>query len=244
MPTVYWLEDLSLDLADEKCLSRGKWLTDNVINAAQKLLQKAYPHVESLQSTTLGEVLAFKPVSSEFVQVLNISHSHWVTISNIGCQYGCVKIYDSLPNCDVPTRTKEQIAALLFYQQKDITIEFPTMQVQHGSADCGLFALAFATTLCAGDNPAHVNYTQHLLHAHLYECFIQKSISPFPEAARRKKLLEPRGQVTYEVFCVCRLPEDGQMVQCSKCMEWYHRHCINAPEDIWNIDVVWHCCSC
>ena len=27
-PTVYWLEDLSLDLADEKCLSRGKWLTD------------------------------------------------------------------------------------------------------------------------------------------------------------------------------------------------------------------------
>ena len=34
------------------------------------------------------------------------------------------------------------------------------------------------------------------------------------------------------------------MVQCSKCMEWYHRHCINAPADIWNNDVVWHCCSC
>ena len=28
-PTVYWLEDLSLDLADKKCLSCGKWLTDN-----------------------------------------------------------------------------------------------------------------------------------------------------------------------------------------------------------------------
>ena len=35
------------------------------------------------------------------------------------------------------------------------------MQVQRGSADCRLFALAFATILCAGDNPAHVNYTQH-----------------------------------------------------------------------------------
>ena len=133
---------------------------------------------------------------------MQVSHSHWVTVSNIGCQSGCVKIYDSLPNCDVPTCTKEQIAALLIHQQKDITIEFPTMQVQSGSADCGLFALAFATTLCAGNNPAHVNYTQHLLRAHLYECFIQNSISPFPEAARRKKLLEPRGQVTYEYF-VC-----------------------------------------
>ena len=105
-------------------------------------------------------------------------------------------------NCDVPTRTKEQIVALLFHQQKDITIEFPTMQVQRGSADCGLFALAFATTLCAGDNPAHVNYTQHLLRA-CSPLLIKNSISPFPEAARRKKLLEPRGQVTYEVFCVC-----------------------------------------
>ena len=130
-----------------------------------------------------------------------------MTVSNIGCQSGCVKIYDSLPNCDVPTRTKEQIAALLFHQQNDITIEFPKMQVQRGSADGGLFALAFATTLCAGDNPVHVNYTQRLLRAHLYECFIKNSISPFPEAARRKKLLEPRGQVTYEVFCVCRLLE-------------------------------------
>ena len=39
----------------------------------EEVCSHAYPHVESLQSTTLGEVLAFEPVSSEFVQVLNAS---------------------------------------------------------------------------------------------------------------------------------------------------------------------------
>ena len=46
---------------------------------------------------------------SEFVQVLNISRSHWVTVSNIGCQSGCVMIYDSLPNCDVPTALRSRL---------------------------------------------------------------------------------------------------------------------------------------
>ena len=52
------------------------------------------------------------------------------------------------------------------------------------------------------NNPAHVNYMQHLLRDHLYECFIQNSISPFPEAARRKKLLEPRTKSLTKYF-VC-----------------------------------------
>ena len=80
----YWLEDLSLYEADEKYLSDGKWLTDNVIDAAQALLKKAYPYIRGLQSVALGETLAFLIQSGEFVQVLNVSGCHWIVVSNIG----------------------------------------------------------------------------------------------------------------------------------------------------------------
>ena len=44
---------------------------------------------------------------------------------------------------------------------------------------------------CAGDNPAHVNY---MLRTHLYECFIQKSISPSsPRGSKEKEALGAPG---------------------------------------------------
>ena len=39
---------------DKKCLEGGNWLTDRVIDAAQKLLQQAHPYAGSLQSSILG----------------------------------------------------------------------------------------------------------------------------------------------------------------------------------------------
>ena len=46
--------------------------------------------------------------------ILNVSNNHWVTTSNIGCKAGTVNVFDSIPNNSVSSRTKEQIAAILF----------------------------------------------------------------------------------------------------------------------------------
>ena len=46
-------------MEDNKCLEGGDCLTDRIIDAAQKLLQKTHPYVGSLQSSILGETLAF-----------------------------------------------------------------------------------------------------------------------------------------------------------------------------------------
>ena len=40
-------------------------------------------------------------------------------------------------------------------------INFPSIQIQHGGNDCGLFALAFATSLCYGKSPSQVIFIQH-----------------------------------------------------------------------------------
>ena len=80
-PTDYWIKDLKLLPGDKECLSRGKWLTDSLINAVQSLLRNQYPHIGGLQSTSLGETLSFETQRKEFAQVLNIGGYHWVTIS-------------------------------------------------------------------------------------------------------------------------------------------------------------------
>ena len=132
-------------------------------------------------------------MSSEFVQVLNISRSHWVTVSNIGCQSGCVKIYDSLPNCDVPTHTKEQIAALrrkisrLNFQQCKFSVDLLIV-------GCFLWHLP-QHARCAGDNPTHVNYTQLAAFASCspLRMFYSKLHFTFPRGNKEKEALGAPG---------------------------------------------------
>ena len=101
-------------------------------------------------------------------------------MSSIGYAHGHIPVFDSLPSGDVPTRTKEQIAAMLFTSNNQIILQFPNVQVQRGSADCGLFAIASAMPLCAGEDPCSTNYIQHDLRHHLVTCFEENRMSLFP----------------------------------------------------------------
>ena len=126
----------------------------------------------------------------EFVQVLNVAGNHWITVSNMWCQPGEVNIYDSIRSRVVSTRTRDQIAAILFSQRQKITLTISAVQEQRGSSDCGLFALAYATSLCSGEHPAQVNYVQHMFRNHLLTCLQRRQITPFPSTTRPRKLLK------------------------------------------------------
>ena len=76
----------------------------------------AYPHTGGLQPPILRETLGFAIKKGEFVQVINVHHCHWITVSTIGCPKGQVNVYDSLLCVDVSSRTKEEIAAICFVQ--------------------------------------------------------------------------------------------------------------------------------
>ena len=115
--TEYWLKDLLLYPFEKNSLSQGNWLTDSVINAAQTLLKQQFPHVGGLLEAVLADTLGFEIQRGEFVQILKVRRSYWITISNIGCQDGVVNVYDSMPNCDIPRRTKEQIAVILLWKK-------------------------------------------------------------------------------------------------------------------------------
>ena len=127
------------------------WLDDRAMDHAQALLKAKYPNVNGLYDTTSLALLSTLPEPAQgFVQILNVSANHWVTVSDIGCQGGSVNIFDSLGH----TRTEffiEQVTGLLAFPGKSVRLQWPDIQQQAGGSDCGLFAIANSFALCSGE---------------------------------------------------------------------------------------------
>ena len=125
-----WLADLNLHQSDkEVLLSPTAWLTDSIINAAQRLLGKQFPHLPGLQDVSLGLTMSFNIQTGEFLQILHTSQDHWLTVSTIGVQHPKVKVFDSLYH-SVPALAKAQIASLLCTEQSNIEVHIIDVQTQ------------------------------------------------------------------------------------------------------------------
>lgn len=74
----WWNEDLNLYNVDYEVLTYGKELNDNLINAAQVLLDAQFPNIEGFQNTVWGHHLDFKPVTfgKPSVQILHTGMLH------------------------------------------------------------------------------------------------------------------------------------------------------------------------
>ena len=239
--------DLRLTHKDKRDLgSRSHaWLNDRHMTAAQTLLKKEHPHIAGLQATTLQYTRTFDVhQEKEFVQILNLSASHWITISTVDCPLGTIRVYDSL-QLGLNSSLKRLIADLMFHQGKKIKIEYVNMQQQRGPNDCGLFAIATATALCNGIDPNKLEFTQKGMRQHFANAIEMKMLSPFP--ASRVSARQP---IVYlaeylRVYCVCRQLSRSPMIECSSCSEWFHTDCVRAPVDVMkDKELPWFCDSC
>ena len=188
------------------------WLHDSEIHAGQVLLKKEFPFIDGLQDPAVKGSLVI-PATSEFVQIINVG-KHWVCISTIGCQAGIVKIFDSLyskPNSVLI----DHACLMLFYQQDTVTICNEKVQKQLGGSDCGLMALAFATDLCHGLDPATQRYSQFEFLQHFVSCLESGKMKPFPKTNRRVHCHLSCNRNSVPIFCLCRLPNNKQeYIQC------------------------------
>lgn len=226
----------------EALQSKTKWISENVINAGQLLLQSKYG-TSGLQHTGLGDTLNFEAMEEEFVQVLHSGGNHWLLITTMGCPPGIVKIYDSMVN-KLPFQTKEQICALLVTKEPQIEVLHIDVQQQKNSNDCGLFALAFATALCSGQEPRELHFDAGAMREHLLQCINADNMEPFPCVSMLKKKRKCRKDII-EVFCICRTQEGGRMAACVSCGEWFHEDCVPLPKAVWKEpNFKWSCASC
>ncbi len=174
---------------------------------------------------------------------MNVGRSHWVCLTTIDCSESVVRVMDSLGS-SLPQSAVAQVASFLIHRQPSFDLLFEDVDMQPNGTDCGLYSLAFATTLCSGGDPVKLHYKGAQMRNHLMGCLEKGVAQPFP--ATRRGARRPRNITTVEIYCHCRMPEGKvKMVQCIACREWFHEHCEKIPDNVWRRRVPkWKCCSC
>ena len=160
-------------------VAESGWLNDEIINVAQSLLKNQY---KTKGFKTLHLVVNYHLTScvlSELIQILFNGNNHWVTISTVGLPQParCINVYDSLYET-LTDVTKYQICALLSSGEHCITAR---LMKQKNMSDCGLLAIAYATSICNGDDVCTIQHASSMkMGAQLVKCFQESKMSPFP----------------------------------------------------------------
>ena len=92
------------------------------------------------------------------MQIINVNKNHWIALSTVGCQKASIKIFDCNGGKEHPKPTLKLMSGLLQTKENQFIVEFVDIQLQKGSHDCGLFALAYITSICNGQDPAVLLY--------------------------------------------------------------------------------------
>ena len=166
-------------------LSLTAWLNDNHINAAMHLLHAQFPEINGFQDTLRQSINGYEPSLHPFIQITLVCNSHWVCVSSLNCESNEVKVYDSL--C-YPLSTNSTSVSQLVHTDKDkITLKQMDVQQQSSTSDCGVFAIAYAASICHGENPCMLHYHQPGMRQHLKTCLEDGHIKPFPSQKRKIK---------------------------------------------------------
>ena len=201
-----------------------------------------------LPKTTLGYHLQYDVMRRELIHSNSAQWGKTLidTLYTVGLQESTaiINVYDSLYT-SLSTSTKEQICALLCTMNSSIDIRFVDADKQANTSDCGLYAIAYATSLCCGQDLCSIQYCEQTLRKHLVTCLQRGRITPFPCIS--KQSINPAiSKEATSVFCSCRMTEEGRMIQCTKCKEWFHRQCAGlVPRKAWRSkECIWHCGRC
>ena len=247
-------------------IQSGALLTDRHIDAANQLLSDKFPNIQGLSTPLLGQKLQFPMYNCfaaaagfPYVQIVHCPViGHWLTIQVDFDEE--VRIFDSLFSNKVSFEVKKQIASILQSKHAEINFKFEKTQQQKNAVDCGIFAIAFATDLCHGNDPVGCAYSDgHQLRLHFLRCLQEGCINPFPSKPVPKQ--KPSLQ-RMKIYCKCRLPyvlehkkkkdvnkavDDIKMIYCDICQNWFHTTCMDrqAMQSISEKpDVEWVCNDC
>ena len=147
-------------------------------------------------------------------------------------------VYDSLCKPKIMLDIVKQVTSYS-YHDKCTMSSTRSVQQQKNGVDCGLFSIAFATTLAFGRDPSTVNYDVALLRAYLIKCFDNNLIEEFPITKKRVIKCKPYTSIV-ELYCVCRMhywrtDEVGlRMAQFKSCKTWFHRKCEKIPATVFS----------
>ena len=230
----YWihhnLNNKAVYLYDEsrERIQSGGWLADSEVSAAQQMLKNQFPLVDGLRDTSVVTGDLTTPCTSQFVQILNTG-GHWVCMSNVyAAEKDSIDVYDSMftTTCQI---LEDTACRMLMSRTHSIKFVSHKVQKQVGGKDCGLFAIAFATSICFGKDPSVESFNQLQMRAHFLQCLESGKMSPFPSTEERAAHHKYKSFKVVKIYCSCRMPEKGNYTKCHGCHEWFHSTCEKVP---------------
>ena len=164
---------------DLEAIIMGCKLSD--IHISQVAYETVSPSLNGLASTLLitKDIQISKSVDNK-IQIFHSRKDHWITASSVACDPGKIKVYDSsFTSLDATTEilihkefqspvVKSVINTILYFQR------------QKGDKDCGLFAIACATSIAFGIDPAKQKFGQDSLRSHFIKCIKEENFPLFP----------------------------------------------------------------
>ena len=235
-------------------------LASGHMNVAQKLIRLQFPDIGGLMGVSFSPMAAYsRQEKQRWMQIIH-SPRHWVLIVAKGFspdQPDTLFVYDSM---QFQERNRQQVLAVMssLVRVKESFMSYVVATCQRqasGSNDCGLFAIAFATSLAFSEDPSTRLYDSVACRKHLKKCFEENNLTVLPS---RKKIKRVNDQKTrpkiIAVYCHCRRTDNEyarmrasdpdsswEMIQCGKCSEHFHRMCEDYTE---NPKLDWFCRSC
>ena len=234
--TKWWIESLNLLDSDKQILFSGAWLNGSIISACQVILASQFTRKSGFQDVLHGIVMDYTIQTQGFIQVLHdADRNHWVTISNVGSsEPEVVHVYDSMFSYSSPC-LHAQVACLLHTTKPSFKLAFVDLHKQDGYNDCGVFAVAFAATLCFDQQPGKFIFHQNQMRQHLLACLERSCFTMFPVKSERRHGMKIRNLEHVNVYCLCRMPDipnQPKMISCSNCSEWFHASsCVTDIQD-------------
>ena len=121
---------------------------------------------------------------------------HWICISNLEtnkCDNIIHYVYDNLCKLKIMLDIVKQVVSYSYCDKSTVSLLPRSVQQQKkltvdglwNGVDCGLFSVAFATTLAFGGDPSTGNCNAELLTAHLIKCFDSNLMVTFPVTEKR-----------------------------------------------------------
>ena len=81
------------------------------------------------------------------------------------------------------------------------------------------------------------------MRAHLLKCLQEQHIKLFPVLKKQSRRLAVLCTLEVEIFCLCCLPEEGTMIECSTCLKWFHVQFVEHSGNIME-EELWYCRDC
>lgn len=207
------------------------------------MLQRQFPSAYGLFNTLLltrGD----SSIAASTKGVVQIIHdpqnAHWFTVCTKGCPDNTVDVFCSL-HLTPSAAGMKAVTSCIKFAGKEVKFRVKNIVTQSGSSACGLYAIAYVTSILHGQDPVNVRYDQSLMREHLAVCLEKGSLTMFPVQCIRTI----RGgtsvirEVMCSLYCVCRVSyvTGDQMVECVRCKSWFHTICIGMSNDQFNEQV-------